>query len=129
MKWVTKEMVVAFSVWLLVLFALAASLGGCTPNTLTVQPPANTLTAQETMLANAYVTLTAQRQTARQMADRGKLTTAQYATIVARFDTVRKELDLAAGIVNTPNGQTAIATALNVLLTIEAEYGFKEAGR
>ena len=128
MRWTPRELTHALAAWAFLLVAVIG-LSGCATGTMTVQSPEGALTAPEKALANAYVTLTAQRITARQMAERGKLTPDQYAKVVATFDAVRNDLDVARGVVNLPTGQTAVATALSILLALEAQYGFKEGGR
>ena len=120
-----KHMMFAVAVWALLALALLTSMTGCSVP-LTVQAPEKSLTTQELALANAYATLTAQRITVRQMVNRKAITAEQNARVQNRFDAVRKDLDLAVSIVNTPRGQDMIAVALQVLLALEAEYKAKE---
>lgn len=121
-----KHFMFAAAVWALLALALFTQLPGCTLP-LTVQAPDKALTQPQLMLANGYVTLTAQRVTVRQMTERGAIDAGQNAVLVSRLDAIRENLDLASVMINTPQGQDLVVIALQALLALEAELKAKEA--
>ena len=107
--------------YILAILLPAFLLAGC-PSQYGIQKPANVnMTEAEIQLANAYSQLAGARITLSQLEARKRVTPAEKASYSARLDGLRANLDLAVGTVNTASGQSAVSTALSVLLVIESE--------